>query len=113
MIGAIIELISGSAMVGAIAPVPKIRAAMIAIDRRKGFRRLPIDPGIISFARVARACQHQQAKNCDRKAFCQHGYRPSGADRWNAAQETGSFDHTNGNTERIDHQEETGFVEYV
>jgi hypothetical protein len=67
-------------MIGAIAHVPKINAAVIASLRRKGFGPLPVDPGhlqivrtITSLARVGRTCPREQAENREQKASDRHG----------------------------------------
>jgi hypothetical protein len=67
-------------MIGAIARVPKINAAVIASLRRKELKPLPVNPGhlqivrtITSLARVGRACPREQAENREQKASDHHG----------------------------------------
>jgi hypothetical protein len=67
-------------MIGAIARVPKINAAVIASLRRKGLEPLPVDPShlqvvrtITSLARVGRTCPREQAENREQKASDHHG----------------------------------------
>ena len=80
MAGTVIELISLSAVIRAIARVPKINAAVIASLRWKGFEPLPVDPGhlqivrtITSLARVGRTCPREHAENRKQKASDHHG----------------------------------------
>jgi hypothetical protein len=67
-------------MIGAIARIPKINAAVIASLRRKGLEPLPVDPGrleivrtITSLARVGRTCPRERAENREQKASDHHG----------------------------------------